>query len=161
EIVIAHKGCVRWRLTTIGRSVHSSKAELGVNAIDAMVDVLAGLRTGLTPLLNRRVHPLVGKPTLSVCTIQGGVAVNVIPDRCVVELDRRTIPGEDLRDAQRELEDTLRRIQDDRPGLQVELDPPFVVDPALGTPAESPIVRELARAVEAIVGRSEVRGVTF
>ncbi|MGH2461799.1 MAG: ArgE/DapE family deacylase [Chloroflexota bacterium] len=160
-IVIAHKGCVRWRLTTLGRSVHSSKAELGVNAIDAMVDLLAGLRTELAPALSRLDHQLVGKPTFSVCTIQGGVAVNVIPDRCAVEIDRRTIPGEDIREVERELADALRRIQDDRPDLQVALDPPFVVDPALGTPADAAIARELAAATEAVIGHAETRGVTF
>lgn len=160
-IAIAHKGCVRWRLTTQGRSAHSSKAELGVNAIDEMVDLLGDLRKELDPLLRGRAHSLVGRPTLSVCTIHGGVAVNVIPDRCVAELDRRTIPGEGVDDAQRELEEAVRRIAASRPGLRVEIEPPFVVDPALGTPSDAPIVRELSRAAEAVIGRANVVGVTF
>src|SRR5438876_7487445 len=68
-IAIAHKGCVRWRVTTHGRSVHSSKAHLGNNAIDQMGDLLVALRTELAPALAARSHPLVGSPTLSVCTI--------------------------------------------------------------------------------------------
>lgn len=160
-IVIAHKGCIRWKLTTRGRSAHSSKAELGINAIDGMVDLLSDLRRELGPLLAGRVHPLVGRPTLSVCTIHGGVAVNVIPDRCVVEIDRRTIPGEALASVRTELEETVRQIAARRPGLDVEIEPPFVVDPALGTPADARIVGDLSRAVEAITGRAEVQGVTF
>ncbi len=161
SIAIAHKGCIRWRLRTRGRSAHSSKAELGVNAIDAMVDLLAALRQELGPRLAERFHPLVGQPSMSVCTIHGGVAVNVIPDACEVEIDRRTIPGEDLSDAQRELEEVLAHILESHPGLAAELEPPFVLDPALGTLPDAGIVTQLARATEAIVGTATVRGVPF
>jgi len=160
-IAIAHKGCVRWRLATLGRSAHSSRAELGINAIDEMVDLLDALRRELAPILASRSHPLVGRPTVSVCTIQGGVAVNVIPDRCVVEIDRRTIPGEELADVHLEFEEVVGRIVRSRPGLRVDLQPPFVMDPSLGTPPNSLIVRSLSRAVEAIIGPADVRGVSF
>lgn len=161
SVVVAHKGCVRWRLITRGRSAHSSKAELGANAIDAMVDVLSALRRDLGPILASRAHSLVGHPTLSVCTIHGGVAVNVIPDVCEVEIDRRTIPGEDLEDVEREMEDAIRRIVSSQPELQAELQQPFVVDPSLGTPADAPIVTLLAQAARAIVGDGDVTGVPF
>ncbi len=160
-LVVAHKGCVRWRLVTRGRSVHSSKAHLGVNAIDRMVDVLAELRRELGPALERHTHPLVGAPTLSVCTIHGGVAVNVIPDRCVVEIDRRTVPGESLDDVTAELGMAIQKIAARRPELVVEVEPPFVVDPALGTDPAAPIVRQLAPVTRAIVGAAPLVGVPF
>jgi acetylornithine deacetylase len=37
-------------------------------------------------------HPLVGRPTLSVGTIQGGISVNTVPDLCTIEIDRRIVP---------------------------------------------------------------------
>ena len=161
SVVVAHKGCVRWRLVTRGRSAHSSKAELGVNAIDAMVDVLAELRRTVSTDLMTRVHPLVGHPTMSICTIRGGVAVNVIPDECVVEIDRRTIPNEDLDRVLHSMTATVEEIVAAHPGLHAELEPPFVVDPALGTSVDAPIVKDLTRAVSTIVGRRDVRGVAF
>jgi acetylornithine deacetylase/succinyl-diaminopimelate desuccinylase family protein len=161
SIAIAHKGCIRWRLTTHGRSAHSSKAELGINAIDEMVVVLVSLRRELEPVFASRVHPLVGRPSLSVCTIHGGVAVNVIPDRCTVEVDRRTVPGEKLESVEQELRDVVARIVRDQLNLDVELEPPFVSDPALGTPEDAPIVQQLRRSAEAILGRADVRGVAF
>lgn len=160
-IVIAHKGCLRWKLTTRGRAAHSSKAGLGLNAIDEMVDLLAALRAELGPSLASRSHSLVGSPTWSVCTIHGGVAVNVIPDACEVEIDRRTIPGETLEGAQHEMTETLQRILSRYPGLQAELGEPFVSDPALNTPEDAEIVRQLRLASEQIIDASSVRGVDF
>ena len=160
-LAIAHKGCVRWRLTTRGRSVHSSKAFLGVNAIDGMVDFLGDLRQAIEPVLSQRAHPLVGAPTLSVCTIHGGVAVNVIPDLCAVELDRRTVPGEALADVASEFAALVHDIATKHPKLHVSVEPPFVVDPALGTASDAPIVRQLARAVEATVGDAAIVGAPY
>jgi acetylornithine deacetylase len=159
--VVAHKGVVRWRIRTRGRSVHSSKAQLGVNAIDAMVDLLSDLRSELSPDLARRSHPLVGSPTFSVCTIRGGVAVNVIPADCEIEVDRRTLPTEILDDVVAETRAAIQRAASRYPGLVVEVDTPFVQDPALGTPPDALIVRQLNRAVQAIVGSAQTIGVPF
>jgi succinyl-diaminopimelate desuccinylase len=160
-LAIAHKGCVRWRIHTRGRSVHSSQAALGVNAIDAMVDLLAGLRSELTPLGGGRHHELVGEASLAVCTIHGGVAVNVIPDECVVEVDRRTIPGEEPAAVDAELRAAVERVVARHPGLRVEVEPPFVAEPALGTPPEAAVVQALAAAATRVLGRAPLLGVPF
>jgi succinyl-diaminopimelate desuccinylase len=160
SIAIAHKGCVRWRVLTRGRSVHSSTAHLGINAIDSMVSLLAELRSTTEPMLARHEHPLVGKPAFSVCTIHGGVAVNVIPDRCEVQLDRRTLPGESIVEVKNEIETLIREIAHRR-GLDVEIEPPFVAKPGLATAADAPIVGGIARASELVRGRSRVIGVPF
>ena len=44
-------------------------------------------------------HPLCGPPTFSVGRIEGGISVNTVPDECVIEIDRRMIPGEENVDA--------------------------------------------------------------
>ena len=159
-IAIAHKGCVRWRVATWGRSAHSSKAQLGVNAIDTMVMLLADLKVRAEGSVGRSNHPLVGRPSLSVCTIHGGVAVNVIPDHCEVEIDRRTIPGESLAGVIAEFESIVRDIAEKR-RIDVTIEPPFVVDPALGTDPEAEIVVELARASTRVLGSARVIGVPF
>jgi succinyl-diaminopimelate desuccinylase len=45
------------------------------------------------------VHPLCGAPTVNAALIEGGSAPNVVPDRCVVDIDRRIVPGETSPDA--------------------------------------------------------------
>ncbi len=62
------------RLTTHGKAAHSFRAELGVNAIESMVELIDALKVNLVPRLAQRQHPLVGAPSLSVCTIHGGMA---------------------------------------------------------------------------------------
>ena len=159
-IAIAHKGCVRWRVATRGRSVHSSKSHLGINAIDSMVTLLSDLHVQVEATLGNREHPLVGKPSLSICTIRGGVAVNVIPDRCEVEVDRRTLPGESLTGVISGFEDLVREIAEKR-GIEVDIEPPFVVDPALGTAADADIVQELSGASNQVLGSARIIGVPF
>ncbi|HLZ08644.1 MAG TPA: M20/M25/M40 family metallo-hydrolase, partial [Chloroflexota bacterium] len=94
EIVVAHKGFLRWKLHTIGKSAHSSNPHLGDNAIYQMASLIAALRPAMDSLLMTKIHPLVGTATWSIGKIGGGSSVNIVPDRCTVEIDRRLLPGE-------------------------------------------------------------------
>src|SRR5207302_3651134 len=89
QIVHAHKGVVRWHLSTAGRSCHSSTPEQGVNAIYRMGPVLSAVARYADKLRGSRSHPRLGPPTLSVGRIEGGTSVNTVPDRCRIEIDRR------------------------------------------------------------------------
>ena len=93
-LVVAHKGVVRWRLSTIGVAAHSSKPELGTNAIEHMAEVVLALRD-LQRELEKRPHLLAGYPTLNVGLISGGVAANIVPERSTIELENGIVPGED------------------------------------------------------------------
>lgn len=96
DIVVAHRGAVRWKVRTTGRACHSSRPQEGVNAIYKMAHVLTCLER-YAEELPRMVppHPLCGSATLSVGRIQGGISVNTVPDECTIEIDRRCLPGED------------------------------------------------------------------
>ncbi|HMK38264.1 MAG TPA: M20/M25/M40 family metallo-hydrolase, partial [Bacteroidota bacterium] len=94
RIVRAHKGVTRWRIVTRGLAAHSAYPERGKNAIYAMARVLQRMEAHGDALRAASPHPLLGSPSLSVGVIEGGEAVNVVPDRCVAEVDRRTLPGE-------------------------------------------------------------------
>ncbi len=95
DVIHAHKGAVRWDLITSGKSCHSSRPELGVNAIYHMAALLPHIERYADELRAARVDPLLGPATLSVGRIEGGVSVNTVPDRCRIEIDRRLLPGED------------------------------------------------------------------
>jgi acetylornithine deacetylase len=148
RVVVAHKGCLRTRIHTLGRAAHSSRPETGVNAIDAMAGVLAALGTYRDSLAGRR-HPLTGSPTLSVGKIWGGTAVNIVPDRCTVELDRRLIPGEDAAGALAELDALLAGLQRAQPDLVYERDEPSVADWSLDTPPHAAVVVAIGAACAA------------
>lgn len=94
DLVDRHKGAVRWKIRAKGVACHSSTPHLGVNAIYRMarvVNVLAEYAQGLS---DSTPDPVLGPPSLSVGRIEGGQSVNVVPDWCEVEIDRRLIPGE-------------------------------------------------------------------
>ena len=100
DVVVAHKGTMRWRIHTHGRASHSSQPHLGDNAFYKMARVSAGASKRyakeVCPTLG--MHPLVGGATLSVGTIKGGISVNTVPDKCTIEMCRRVIPGEKAAD---------------------------------------------------------------
>ena len=108
NLVTRHKGAVRWKIRTRGIACHSSTPHLGRNAIyrmAAVVDALAGHAEELA----RSSDPILGPPTLSVGRIEGGQSVNVVPDWCEIEIDRRVIPGEVPLDCLKRVEELLRR----------------------------------------------------
>ena len=90
NIALAQRGGAWITATTLGRAAHGSTPQLGVSAITSMARFLLRIEEVLPDI----EHPLVGRPTVNAAMIQGGSAPNVVADRCVVEIDRRIIPGE-------------------------------------------------------------------
>ena len=91
---LAERGGAWVTVTAKGRSAHGSKPHLGVSAITSMARFLLRIEEVLPDL----EHPLVGRPTVNAALIQGGSAPNVVADRCVVDVDRRLLPGESSRE---------------------------------------------------------------
>jgi acetylornithine deacetylase/succinyl-diaminopimelate desuccinylase-like protein len=140
KMVVASKGCVRARITVKGRAAHSSKPELGLNAITLMARLLCSLETEREHLA-RRIHPLVGSPTLSVGLIQGGTQVNIVPADCTIAFDRRLIPGEDPDDVLAEYSALLDNFKVRHPEVEATLEAPMVKDWPLETALDSPVAR--------------------
>jgi acetylornithine deacetylase len=131
KVVTAHKGSLWVRLETRGKSAHGSRPELGRNAIHDMARIIKLLETEYAAALSRRRHPLLGTATVNVGIINGGIQPNIVPDRCSLTLDRRTLPGETQATVWRELAELLRLnklqgfLADDKaaPCLPMETDP--------------------------------------
>jgi acetylornithine deacetylase/succinyl-diaminopimelate desuccinylase-like protein len=107
RVVTAHKGNIWLGIETRGRAAHGSRPELGENAVLAMARIVELLETKYAAQLRRRRHPLLGHPTVNVGTINGGVQTNIVPDRCRITVDRRTIPGESNASIRKELKRLL------------------------------------------------------
>ena len=95
NLVHCHKGVLRWKIRTRGVACHSSTPHLGVNAIYRMGRVLDALEKYAGMLAAFDARPDSRPAQLSVGRIEGGQSVNVVPDWCEIEVDRRLIPGED------------------------------------------------------------------
>ena len=80
----------------MGRAVHSSAPEKGENAIDKMLAALTTLRRLVEDDFAGRTHEVLGAPTFSLGTIQGGSKINIVPEACAAKVDFRTLPGQSL-----------------------------------------------------------------
>lgn len=109
QLVTAHKGSVWLKLETRGKAAHGALPELGRNAVHGMARIVDCLETDYARHLRRRHHPLLGSPTVSVGAIVGGTQANIVPDRCTILVDRRTLPGETETRVRREVSQFLRR----------------------------------------------------
>jgi len=149
--IIAHKGVARWRIKVRGTSAHGATPHLGRSAIYDGARVSLALEAYAGELGERAGHPLLGQPTINVGRIWGGQSVNMVPDTCEFEIERRLLPGEDGRQAVHECEAWVR----DRLGDEIDLivEDPFLVDPALDTSPDAPLVQALARAHTAVLDR--------
>ncbi len=94
DLVNCHKGAIRWKVRTRGVACHSSTPHLGANAIYRMAKVIEVLAAHAKSLGDSTPDPVLGPPSLSVGRIEGGQSVNVVPDWCEAEIDRRVLPGE-------------------------------------------------------------------
>jgi acetylornithine deacetylase/succinyl-diaminopimelate desuccinylase-like protein len=79
-----------------GHAAHSSQPERGQNAITAAAPMLLALEKEAQRLLSIPAQTALGPARLTVTLISGGRGINVVPDRCQVSIDRRTLPGENM-----------------------------------------------------------------
>jgi acetylornithine deacetylase len=159
NLVHCHKGALRWKIRTRGRACHSSTPHLGVNAIYRMGRVLEALESFAGSMSQSDPHPILGPPSLSVGRIEGGQSVNVVPDWCAIEVDRRMLPGEEATRCLAQVEQVLTDHLGSLEGI--ELDPPWVNLPPLA-PRAARWLEALGDAVAAATGRRpEVLGVPF
>jgi acetylornithine deacetylase/succinyl-diaminopimelate desuccinylase family protein len=137
---LAAKGTLRGKIHVMGRAAHAA-----IHHAALLVDRLASLKL-------RGRHPLLGRPTLNVGTISGGLRTNVVPPRCTLAFDRRIIPGETRAQVRRELAGVLAKLRRAHPGFRAEIEVSAFAEPSeLSGDAE--IVRLADEAFRALEGR--------
>lgn len=158
RVARVHKGHLKMRITLHGKSAHSGYPHLGLNAIEPagrVIAALTGLRQELEaePAANRELFPEVPFVPLNVGIVHGGSAINVVPDRCDVEVGVRPLPGVESE----ALAERIRRAAGEaaapfEPEMEILSDsPPMLLDEA------SPIHRHLC----AMVGQRTGSSVSF
>ena len=95
RLCLAHKGFVWLEVETTGVAAHGSRADIGVDAIAHMGPVLSHILDLENSLKAGRRHPLLGTGSIHASLIEGGQELSTYPSRCVLKIERRTIPGED------------------------------------------------------------------
>jgi acetylornithine deacetylase len=141
-VVVAHKGFVWSEIEVSGRAAHGSRPDLGVDAIVKTGPVLTAIGA-LDAALTSRAHPLAGRASVHASMIRGGEELSSYPARCVVGVERRTLPGETAADVETELGSVLDECRASDEGLEAAqrtllVRPPFEV-------AEDAAIVELVR----------------
>ncbi len=146
----AERGIVGFRITFQGRASHTAVARVhGINAIAKAAKGILALEGDID-----KFHPSIGHPVISINTIEGGVAHNVVPGECSITVDRRIIPGETKESVTEEIRAALDAIAVDDPDFRyaLEVDPWGGYIPANITEEDSPLVQAFQRSVTAVTG---------
>ncbi len=156
HVVIASLGAIQMDIKVKGKSVHSALSHLGENAVEKanmLMNAASNLKrevikrkskvdanqaTGLTKMESR----------LNINMVKGGLKVNIVPDECLISLDRRLIPEEDVEAAEKELVQTLSSVK----GVQWEIEKIFRIPTV--PPLEDTIVDELSEKIREVTGKS-------
>ena len=153
-VSIAGLGALQVDIKVKGKSVHSALSHLGENAVEKtnlLVKALLDLKCRVEQRKsNVPTHPNTGlsrmEARLNINMIKGGIKVNIVPDECLISVDRRLIPEENLEDARRELLDVLSSV----PGVTWELGRVFTIPTV--PPCNDPLVDRLAGIIRDTIG---------
>ena len=160
SVVRSHKGLARFRIRAQGVAAHSSKPYLGVNAILQMTKIIKAIEEQILPTYHDQDHPLVGSPTLNIGLISGGTQINFVPDQCVIEIDRRTIPGEKPSDAILPFQQLIEQMTNEDREFEATVEA-IMLDNAMETEEHEEIVQISHRACQNILGQSTITGVPY
>jgi succinyl-diaminopimelate desuccinylase len=157
KLVTCHKGSLRPVVEIQGRAAHAAQPEDGVNAVYGVGRLLAMMEQHGREL-DARAHPLVGSPTILPVLVNGGEALNMVPERCRVTFDRRLVPGEQEEEVLAAVNGILERFNREHSGLTARL---ADLAPSTGGPSETavddPFVVACAAALSGI-GQGGERG---
>ena len=133
------KGCLRFAIHALGRAAHSSKPHEGRSAVVAMAHAILELERHFATRLAQITRPGFGTSTGSIGLISGGTGVNIVPERCTIQVDIRLLPGQDWRATYEEIQTLLRTRCAQVPDVRWQFDEPSVVDPSFELPAAHPL----------------------
>ena len=161
HICRAHRGFVWYEIETFGRAAHGSRYEEGIDANMRMGRFLAKLDELEQELRRRPGHPLTGPPSLHASQLHGGKEISMYADHCLLEMERRTAPGETVAQATAELQVIIDLLSAQDPTFRASVRPAFWREP-FEVGVDAPIVQALERALTRHLGsKTPHTGQTF
>jgi acetylornithine deacetylase/succinyl-diaminopimelate desuccinylase family protein len=153
DLCIAHKGFSWHEITTTGHAAHGSRPDLGIDSIAHMGRVLNRLEALQAELSQRAPHPLLGHGSLHASLISGGQELSSYPEKCTVEIERRTLPHETIETIEAEFGAILQDLGSQDPQFQAR-QRTTLVRPPFSVPEDAPVVQTLRDQATRVLGRS-------
>ena len=161
QIAIAHKGFVWSRITVNGTAAHGSRFQHGVDAIMKMGKVLRGLDHLESDILPENKHPLLQRGSIHASLINGGTEISVYPAICELEIERRTLPGENMKTCRLEIAKIIDLAKATDPDFEASFETYFERIPLEVDPNEE-IVKSLTANFKAYNQKNpEYKGLSF
>lgn len=155
----AHRGFIWMEITFTGRAAHGSRYDIGVDAIRHAGLVLAELDKLDAEVFPLKKHPLLGRGSLHASAIEGGSGLSTYPDRCVLTIERRTLPGDTAETSLQEVRDACDRVSATHASLSAEI---RLIESQLPSDVsvDAPVVSMLRRAMEEENSKVAVEGMS-
>ena len=161
QLAVAHRGFVHLEVEVHGRAAHGSRPHLGIDAIAKMGRVLVGIEELDRRLRASPTHAHVGSGSVHASLIEGGQEFSSYPARCILQAERRTIPGETAELAERELREIVDAAAEDDPDFSADVRAPIWREP-FEVEEDAEIVQLVRRHATAALGAEpDVVGASF
>ena len=161
QLILAHRGFVWLEVETIGKAAHGSRPDLGIDAIVKMGKVLMEMEKLDHKLRANPTHQLLGSGSLHASLIRGGQELSSYPERCLLSVERRTLPGETPEAVEAEFLEILEDVRRSDPAFNAVVRRGIDREP-LETREDADIVQALQAASVHVLNRpSQISGVQF
>jgi acetylornithine deacetylase len=151
-MILAHKGFAWIKVDVHGKAAHGSLPSEGIDAIAKAGKFLVKLEDLEKKTFSLKRHELLGFPSIHASLINGGIELSTYPDHCKIELERRTLPGENRETVSEEIEKLIEEIRlvDDKFKAEHEV---FFYRPALEISKDSTIVKTVSAAYQKVLNK--------
>lgn len=152
RVCLAHRGFSWIEVETLGFAAHGSRFDLGIDANMRMGRFLARLDTLERELRARPPHTLVGPPSLHAAVLRGGTGTSTYADRCRLEIERRTVPGETEAQVLSEIRTITDALAAEDPTFRATVRP-MLTRSSFEVDRNAPIVNAVLGAATTVLGR--------
>ena len=160
QLAIKHKGFANVEVEVEGKAAHGSVPEKGIDAIEKAAKIILEMEKLKKGFASKK-DPLLGQPKIHTSTIEGGREWSVVPDRCVVRFELRTIPGYATNQAVKDIERIIHELASKDPDVKAKVGL-FLSGEPLNTSPEEPMIKGLQKAIKAIKGtQPQIIGLPF
>lgn len=118
---LGHRGLEWLEIKIEGKPAHGGIPEAGINAISKASKLIQKIETELMPTLNKRQNEWMGPSVMNFGLIRGGTQPSSVADSCIIQIDRRYLPGENVESVIKEYQDIIDGLKNEDPQFKAEI----------------------------------------